>query len=371
MDCPYDCIGRIKDWHDMQIDIQKYTLDFRFDAGTSRGVMKSKDSYFIKLWHPQNPEVFGLGECGPLNGLSPDLVHGFQGVLDHSVREISQKETLVLSDVFSVISDDFPAMQFALETAIMDLQNGGKRELYQNGFTDSTQSIPINGLVWMGDKKLMLERIQQKINEGFSCIKIKIGAINFEDELDLLRYLRRNFSSDEITIRLDANGAFAPEDALKKLEQLARFDVHSIEQPIMAGNWQSMEKLCFSSPIPIALDEELIGISGKDNKHNLLEQIKPQYIILKPTLLGGLQRSKEWIDLAAKSGIGWWITSALESNIGLNAIAQFTANYPVELPQGLGTGQLFYNNIPSPLVMEKGRLSYDKSMLWGLSGTID
>ncbi len=350
----------------MQIEIQKYRLDFRFDAGTSRGVMKSKDSYFIKLWHAKNPEVFGIGECGPLPGLSIDLNHGFQEALNQCIKDVLSIDDINSKDVFNIIFDDFPAIQFALETAILDLKNGGKLKLFDNGFTNSTQSIPINGLVWMGDKKLMLERIQQKIDEGFSCIKIKIGAINFDDELDLLRHLRSKFSSDEITIRLDANGAFGPENAQKKLDQLAKYHIHSIEQPIMAGDWNSMGKLCFSSPIPIALDEELIGVSSKENKLNLLKQIQPQYIILKPTLLGGLQRTKEWIDLATERGIGWWITSALESNIGLNAIAQFTANYPVEIPQGLGTGQLFHNNITSPLVMENGKLRYDKSRRWDL-----
>ena len=350
----------------MKIEVLKYRLDFKFEAGTSRGVMTSKDSYFLKLYDRENPDVFGIGECSPLAGLSPDLEGDLQGTIEecsHEVQEIDRIESLNSKEI---VSSSYPALQFALETAILDLSNGGRRVLYENAFTKSQQDIPINGLVWMGDKALMLQRIKSKIEEGFTCIKIKIGAINFEDELALLKYIRTQFSSDQITIRLDANGAFDPAKAIGILDQLSKYDIHSIEQPIMAGNWDAMQQICNRSPIPVALDEELIGIYDEALKIQLLEYVKPDYIILKPTLLGGLSQSNEWIKMATKRDINWWITSALESNIGLNAISQFTANYPIDLPQGLGTGQLFYNNIPSPLMINNGLLSYSAKQSWDL-----
>jgi len=351
----------------MKIEIQKYKLNFRFEAGTSRGVMKSKDTYFLKLYHHDNPGVYGIGECGPLTGLSPDLEGNLDNAIVQCISTISDTEDIVTKNVTEIVPKEFPALQFAVETAILDLHQGGNRHLFSNDFSNSISGISINGLVWMGEKALMLQRIEKKINEGFKCIKIKIGAIQINEELELLKFIRRRYSKDQITIRLDANGAFNIENALRILDQLAKFDIHSIEQPIMAGNWDAMEKICSQSPIPIALDEELIGIYDKKTKIHLLEKINPAYIILKPTLLGGLQKCKEWIELAEERSIGWWITSALESNIGLNAIAQFTANFPVKLPQGLGTGQLFHNNISSPLIIDKGYLKYDTNMSWDLS----
>ena len=351
----------------MKIEIQKYRLDFRFEAGTSRGVMTSKDSYFLRLHHPDNPEVFGIGECSPLAGLSLDLEGNLQEALDHCIKTISGVDNIKHEHINEIITDTYPALQFALETAILDIEKGGRRLLFENDFTKSKLPIPINGLVWMGEKDLMLQRIRNKIADGFDCIKIKIGAIKFNEELELLNYLRTQYSKEQITIRLDANGAFKPEEALRILDQLSKYDIHSIEQPIMASDWKAMEKVCDQSPIPIALDEELIGIHGKEIKIQLLESIKPAYIILKPTLLGGLQQSKEWIELASERSVRWWMTSALESNIGLNAIAQFTANYPIDLPQGLGTGQLFHNNIPSPLCIKKGYLNYGEEETWDLS----
>ena len=351
----------------MKLDIQKYRLDFRFKAGTSRGVMTAHDTYFLKLYHLENPSLFGLGECGPLHGLSPDLDGDLQSVLDQSARAVLSMDQIEMAQINKIIPVEFPALRFALETALQDYNQGGNRILFDNKFSQSQMMIPINGLVWMGNKVLMLERLKSKINDGFHCIKIKIGGIQFEEELDLLKYIREQYSSQEITIRLDANGAFKPTDALKKLDQLSNYAIHSIEQPIMAGDWETMEKICSESPIPIALDEELIGVYGKDLKIQLLENIKPGYIILKPTLLGGFQLTKEWIDLANELGIGWWVTSALESNIGLNAIAQFVANYPLDLPQGLGTGQLYDNNINSPLEMDHGYLSYNSNKSWDLN----
>lgn len=363
MECNYDCM-EVKL---MRIEIIKYTLDFKFDAGTSRGIMRSKDAFFLKLYDKDLPEVFGIGECSPLEGLSPDLNGDLTKALDHCKNTISCFDTIKVEDVADIIPVNYPALRFALETAILDLEKGGKRILFKNKFTHSEMGIPINGLVWMGSKELMLSRLESKIDEGFECIKIKVGAINFDDELSLIANIRERFPSNQITIRLDANGAFHPEDAIGILDKFSKYDIHSIEQPIMAGNWKAMNILCNQSPIPIALDEELIGVCGTENKIQVLERIKPAYIILKPTLLGGLQQSNEWIELAEERAVGWWVTSALESNIGLNAIAQFTANYKVDLPQGLGTGQLFHNNIPSPLRIMDGYLNYDKVEKWDFS----
>lgn len=354
----------------MHIKIHKYRLDFKFEAGTSRGVMTSKDSWIIKIFDAGDHNVFGIGECSPLPGLSPDLNGNMSKTLDVCQHELSTIDSSDLKHIMEIVPKDYPALRFAYETALLDLKEGGRRILYDNAFTNSKLEIPINGLVWMGDKQTMLERIKAKITEGYTCIKIKIGAINFQDELELLKYIRSQFPADQITIRLDANGAFNTHEALIKLDQLAEYGIHSLEQPIAAGNWLAMEKICNLSPIPIALDEELIGVHDPTYKMQLLERVQPTYIILKPTLVGGLKESKEWIDLATERNIGWWITSALESNIGLNAIAQFTANYSLEIPQGLGTGQLFHNNFPSPLKIRKGNLSYDNHVSWNLSKLI-
>ena len=351
----------------MKLEVEKYQLRFRFTAGTSRGTMNSKDSWILKLSDPVNPLVFGLGECGLLPGLSPDFNGDIEHELSKLIESLQYKSITHPSDVIDLVSHQFPAMQFGLETAVMDLINGGKRIIYKNDFYNSGKSIPINGLVWMGDKQLMLERIKGKVSEGYNCIKIKIGAINFEEELSLIKYIRSTFDSNQITIRLDANGAFKPGKALIILDQLHQYDIHSIEQPIEAGNWSAMEKICNQSPIPIALDEELIGIHDIDVKQEMLSHICPSYVILKPTLVGGMMKSREWIEIAEKQGIGWWITSALESNIGLNAIAQFTGEFDTDLPQGLGTGQLYHNNIESPLVIEEGYLKYDKNRSWKLN----
>lgn len=351
----------------MKIEIRKHKLNFKFKAGTSRGAMTYKDSWFIKLFDNENPDVFGLGECGPLNGLSKDLNGDLEKEIEHCVNRVTARDDIGPLDVHRVIHQDYPALRFALETAILDLAKGGKRILFNNAFTNSEQPIPINGLVWMGDKDLMLQRVKEKIDAGYSCIKIKIGAINFEDELTLLKYIRDQYSSDQITIRLDANGAFEPEEVFGVLDQLSAYDIHSIEQPIMAGNWKSMRKVCRASPIPIALDEELIGIHQDEVMTQMLDYIKPDFVILKPTLLGGLSDSQKWINLATAKNIGWWFTSALESNIGLNAIAQFAANLPIRMPQGLGTGQLFHNNIDSPLMIKNAALFHDLNSDWDLS----
>ena len=336
----------------------KYTLDFRFTAITSRERMDRKPTYFIKLCNSADEEVFGIGEAGLFRGLSSD---------DHPDYEMKLSE--VCRDIDRYIENpsllaDWPSIRFAVETASLDLANGGRRIIFPSEWTDGEGSITINGLVWMGDRELMRRRIAEKLNEGFSCVKIKIGGIDFEQELSLLEFIRHE--APDIELRLDANGAFSPTEAIGKLQRLANFNIHSIEQPIKAGQWNEMKRICQESPIPIALDEELIGINRRIDKDNLLDTIRPAYIILKPTLTGGIAASEEWIRLAAERDCGWWVTSALESNIGLNAIAQWVATLNPQLPQGLGTGQLYHNNIPSPLTIRGEHLAYAMDRQWGL-----
>jgi o-succinylbenzoate synthase len=348
----------------MKIDVLKYTLKFNFSAITSRGSLNSKESFFIRISTEQKPATYGLGECSLLPGLSPDLDGDLMAMFEHCAAALSGLEILDVQQLKKIINGNYPALLFGLETALMDLMNGGERIIYNNQFVNGKISIPINGLVWMGDKAQMMQRIQEKIEDGFDCIKIKIGGIDFEDELDLLRAIREEYAKDEIMIRLDANGAFKPEVVLDNLERLARFDIHSIEQPISAGDWKAMQEICKYTPIPVALDEELIGLHNGDYKARMLDEINPQYIVIKPSLVGGLRESEEWIQIAAQRAIGWWITSALESNIGLNAIAQFTSNQKLDMPQGLGTGMLYKNNIQSPLVIIDAHLKYDAASSW-------
>lgn len=343
-------------------DFIKKVFHFGFDARTSRGRMKDKSSWFIKLWDVENPAVFGLGECGPLPGLSVDDRPDFEGVLSQCIARVPTLQSL--NDIEKIVPPGFPSIRFGLETALLDLQNGGLRKIYTNPFVSGIP-IPINGLVWMGDLDSMLQQVSIKIASGFRCIKIKVGGLNFEKECDILQYIRSKYFRESITIRLDANGAFKPEEAIHKLNTLSRFNIHSIEQPVKPG-LGLMEELCEKSPIPIALDEELIGVEAKADKIKLLDRIKPQFIILKPTLHGGLVSCAEWISLAEERSIGWWITSALESNIGLNAICLFTANYETTLPQGLGTGQIYEDNIRSPLTVSDGMIFYDQKRIWDL-----
>lgn len=349
---------------------QKHILQFRFEAGTSRGVLTTKDTWFLLVWDDQNPSQKGIGECGPLKGLSPDD----RPELETKLQEICQSISSLSLSSFSAAHlltqfklQEYPSILFGLETALLDLTNGGNRIIIPSPFSLNKTSIPINGLVWMGDEHFMREQIDEKINQGYTCIKLKVGAIDFNKELKLIQMIREHFSPDQITIRLDANGAFRVEDALKKMQILSEYTIHSIEQPIKAGLPEKMSALCRQTPIPIALDEEIIGIKTLEEKRELLEFIRPQYIILKPTLTGGIEMSREWIHLADSMKIGWWITSALESNIGLNAISQFTSSLPISMPQGLGTGQLYHNNIPSPLMIRKGQLFYDLFQKWDLN----
>lgn len=347
-----------------------YTLKFKFDAGTSRGVLTKKKNYFVVCRSDNFPGWVGYGEAGPLVGLSIDDIPDFDIHLNNILQEV-EKENFstqpdeLLQQVEKIVPTHFPSVRFAMETAMLDLIHGGKRRIMPNDFYDKKAHIPINGLVWMGDRDTMWKQVEEKLAAGFDCIKIKIGALDFNQECELLGLIRKRFPSPDVLIRVDANGAFSPDDAIGKLQQLAIYNLHSIEQPIRQGNIKEMSRLCLESPIPIALDEELIGINSLADKIKILKTIRPQFIILKPTLLGGLLASQEWISIAEKLDIGWWITSALESNIGLNAIAQFTATYATGLPQGLGTGQLYDNNISSPLTISKGTLSYGKQTDWG------
>ncbi len=342
----------------------KHTLNFRFEAGTSRGVLKKKDSYFLKIFDERNPEIFGLGEAGPLEGLSLDFGHLAENKLLEIVNFMNSgnygsKEALKSN------LNLFPSVLFAIETALLDLENGGKRQIFNNSFFNDSNEISINGLVWMGNKDFMKSQIIEKLESGFDTIKLKIGAIEFNEEIELLRFIRNQFSSNEICLRVDANGAFSCESALEKLNILSEFEIHSIEQPLKADQWDEMADLCQKTPVPIALDEELIPNS--ENKEKLLRHIQPQFIILKPSLMGGLTGSKEWISTAESLGIKWWITSALESNVGLNAICQFAKEFNNPLPQGLGTGKLYHNNFESPLTIESGKIFYKKDQEWDLN----
>tara|TARA_R110002049_G_scaffold82223_11_gene209328 strand:+ start:2215 stop:3252 length:1038 start_codon:yes stop_codon:yes gene_type:complete len=338
---------------------KKYILNFKNPSGTSRGVLRTKETWFIFL--EENAKK-GVGETGLFRGLSIDDVPNYEEKLSWVCKNINLGLDKLLFETLQ-----FPSIQFGLEQAFLSLKSNNKFDLFPSEFTQSNKSIAINGLVWMGDKQFMKNQIQEKLKTGFSCIKMKIGAIDFETEIELLKSIRKEFSSKEIELRVDANGAFKPENALNKLEVLSELDIHSIEQPIKQGQLQEMASLCENTPLPIALDEELIGVFSSEEKRKVIEAVKPQFIILKPSLVGGFKGSKEWIDLAENSNIKWWITSALESNIGLNAIAQYTYTLKNELPQGLGTGGLFTNNFESPLEVINGTLQYNNSKNWNFN----
>ena len=334
----------------------KHTLQFHQPAGTSRGVYTTKDSWFIFLSDGKNT---GIGECSLLKDLSIDDRPDFEEKLKQICDEINSG-----TFDFNLPLYEFPAIQFGLETALLDLKNDGNRILFPSNFTSGKTGIVTNGLIWMGNKTDMRKQIARKLELGFSCIKLKIGAIDWPAEKELIAQMRHQFSESELTIRVDANGAFTFEQATEVLSELAEMQVHSIEQPIKAGQWEVMAKLCKNTPTPIALDEELIGIYPFSKKQQLIETIKPQFIILKPGLLGGFNASDEWIQLAEQNDIGWWATSALEANIGLNAIAQWVFTKNVSLQQGLGTGMLFSNNINSPLTLHGEKLFYDTNKNW-------
>ncbi|MDP2187645.1 MAG: o-succinylbenzoate synthase [Sphingobacteriaceae bacterium] len=343
-----------------------YRLDFKQPAGTSRGVLTSKISWMLVLEDENG--VQGLGECGPLAGLSFDDRPDFGTRLQRLCEQFNQAEWATFEETLLF----YPAMRFGFEMALQDYVQGGKRLLFESDFSLQGAPQAINGLIWMGSADFMKEQIAEKLERGFRCLKLKVGAIDFDAELAILKALRSEFSAQDLELRVDANGAFSPTDALRKLQQLASFDLHSIEQPIKAGQVAAMAQLCAESPLPIALDEELIGLTMAEELEDLLDQVRPPYIILKPTLLGGFEASEQWIAAAEVQGIHWWVTSALESNVGLNAIAQWTATLGNDLPQGLGTGQLYTNNFPSPLHIQGGSLQYlPEEHAWNLTGFKD
>lgn len=334
----------------------KHILQFRRPSGTSRGIMKTKETWFIIL---QDNGKKGIGECGILRGLSIDDTLDYEDRLRWACENINLGLDALLSELIT-----YPSIQFGLEIAFKSLQSQNEFLLYPSPFTKGLKPITINGLVWMGSEDFMREQIVEKINAGFHCIKLKIGAIDFDTEIGLIKSIRNEFSVSDIEIRVDANGAFSKDNALEKLQRLSEYQLHSIEQPIKPKQFETMAKLCEVTPLPIALDEELIGVFHKDEKKSLLQTIKPQYIILKPSLVGGYHGSESWINLAEEYGIKWWVTSALESNVGLNAIAQWTYTLNNSMPQGLGTGGLFTNNFDSPLTVKNGTLHYDIDKNW-------
>ena len=347
----------------MKVEIIPKTLHFKQPAGTSRGVYTTRNVWYIVITDQENPKHFGVGECAPLPALSCDDVPEYLDVLTKTSRRLEENMKTNLENALTSLEEleAYPSIRFGVETALAHYQ-ARSLQFWHTPFSKGKEGIPINGLIWMGNFDEMYQRIEEKMQQGFRCIKLKIGAIDFEKELELLAHIRKHFTSEQIELRVDANGAFSPTDALDKLKRLSEYQLHSIEQPIRAGQWQEMAELCKNTPLPIALDEELIGINNRQQKIELLDTIQPQYIILKPSLHGGIGGSEEWIELAAERGIGSWITSALESNIGLNAIAQWTATLIPTLPQGLGTGMLFTDNIDYPLHIEGDCLWFDPNM---------
>ncbi len=343
----------------MKATYKKYILNFKRPSGTSRGVITEKETWFIII---EKDGKQGIGECGILRSLSIDDKPDYEEKLKWVCNNIHLGEDILWNEL-----TEFPSIQFGIEMAFRSLQGENPFLLFPSDFTDGKENININGLIWMGDEAYMKQQIDDKLNQGFNCIKLKIGAIDFKKELGLLKFIRDNFTADKIEIRVDANGAFSSNDALDKLNQLSLFQLHSIEQPIKQSQPDSMALLCKNTPLPIALDEELIGVFEKDNKTALLKKIMPQYIILKPSLTGGFKGAGEWIEIAEKLGIGWWVTSALESNIGLNAIAQWTYTLNNPMPQGLGTGGLYTNNFDSPLEVKNGQLIYNPSVKWNVN----
>ena len=338
----------------MRIKIEERVLHFKQPAGTSRGVYTERKSWFVEI---SDGDTVGLGECAPLSDLSCDARADYGEVLRRFCDEVERTGEIPYEAM-----RDYPSMLFGLETAMLEVRGKGlegRGVLFDTAFSRGEVGIPINGLVWMGNHEEMLQRMEQKLEQGFRCVKLKIGAIDFEQELDLIKRIRDRFSFHEVELRLDANGAFPYEEALYKLELLSQYNIHSIEQPIRQGQWAYMAELCRESPLPIALDEELIGVNDPEMKSHMLNVIKPAYIVLKPSLHGGMAGCREWIEVARQHDVGSWITSALESNVGLNAIAQFCSSVygdNITMPQGLGTGQLFTDNIPMPLEIRDHQL---------------
>lgn len=339
----------------MRLAYAPYILKFKHPAGTSRGILKEKPTFFIKVFDESAPERFGIGECSVFPGLSPEANGSYGYKLIELLANMGLGRETDLSRHSSIL--------FGLEQALRDFAGGCRHLYFPSDFTKGIGSIEINGLVWMGDFDEMIERIDEKVSNGFKCIKLKIGAIDWRKEVEMLEYIRKKYSDDTLQIRVDANGAFSMENALPRLKHLADLGVHSIEQPIPAGAPELMAFLCQVSPLRIALDESLIGVFGIEAKKTLLDEVNPDYIILKPSLCGGFTGAEEWIGLAEQRGIGWWVTSALESNVGLNALSQWTATLNTSIPQGLGTGALFNNNFECPLFLDSDKLRYNPSVI--------
>lgn len=348
---------------DISVSYQKHPLKFRFEAGTSRGVLTEKNSYFIQIKNKKNPLQVGLGEAGPLRGLSPEFeeeaLADFEKYIKSANWELFPESLEELPLFVSKLPLGYPSYKFAIEMAVYDYLIGKNGLYFDNAFSQGKSSIPINGLIWMGNTDFMEDQIAEKITQGYTCLKLKIGAIHFKEELAILSNLRSQYPKEKLTIRVDANGAFSPSEAASKLEQLAKLEIHSIEQPIRSGQWKAMAALCREQIMPIALDEELIGLEHPEQQKQLLEEVPADYLIIKPSLLGGFAASWDWIEEAQKRRMGWWITSALESNIGLQAIAQFTASLEPSIPQGLGTGALYHNNFAAGMSIQKGQLFFD------------
>lgn len=343
----------------MKATYQKYILNFKRPSGTSRGVLTQKETWFIAI--ELNGKT-GIGECGLLRTLSIDDRPDYEDKLKWTCENIQLGEEKLWQELI-----EFPSIQFGVEMAFQSLKSKNPFVLFPSEFTNGEKKILINGLVWMGEEAFMKAQIEEKLAQGFMCIKLKIGAIDFEKELGLLRFIRQHFDENTIEIRVDANGAFALNEALIKLNQLSEYKLHSIEQPIAKNHTDRMAELCEITPLPIALDEELIGVFSLEEKRILLEKIRPQFIILKPSLIGGFRGTKQWINLAEELQIKWWITSALESNIGLNAIAQWTYLQNNMMPQGLGTGGLYSNNFDCPLEVMNGELLYNPAGKWRIT----
>ncbi len=340
----------------MTASYKKHILEFKRPSGTSRGVLRTKETWYIII---KDGASYGIGECGILRGLSYDDVPEYESMLKWTCDHISQGP-----DKLWEALRDFPSIQAGVEMAFMSLKAKDPYHIYSSEFTTGKDAISINGLVWMGDESFMREQVSEKLMQGFNCIKMKIGAIDFKEELAILSSIRKDHDASKLTLRVDANGGFTKETVQSVLKELAALEIHSIEQPIATKQWDDMAALCASTPVPIALDEELIGVTNLEDKRKVLDSIKPQYIILKPSFVGGFKGSEEWIEEAKKRNIGWWITSALESNIGLNAIAQWTYKIGAKGPQGLGTGSLFTNNISSPLEVTNGTLKMNPELSW-------
>lgn len=339
----------------------KYALNFIKPGGTSRGVLHQKDTYILSLYDSASGRT-AYGEANLFSGLSSDDHPCYEEKLAEVVNRICLEKEEVLSSL-----KDWPSIYLGVETVLADWRNGCRKVIFDSDFVRGKKGIDINGLIWMGPKEDMLAQVKQKLEDGFTCLKLKIGAIDFASELEILKYIRSEFSSAEVELRVDANGAFSVEEAPEKLQRLSEFELHSIEQPVKAGQWEEMARVVANSPVPVALDEELIGVNDPSRKKKLIEVIAPPYIILKPALAGGFTGCDEWIRIMERAGGKWWITSALESNIGLNAIAQYTYVKNNPAPQGLGTGKLYNNNFPSPLEIEDGRLVMKMDKNWDMS----